>query len=232
MVYALIVAGGKGTRFSSPKPKQYQPLAGIPILSRTLRAFDASPAVDRMVLVVPESDIHFVRDSMVAAAGLQREVLIVAGGRHRQDSVFNGLRQIYDRGEAVVIIHDGVRPLIAPDMITRCVELAREQGACVTALPAWETLKRATSMGTVAETLPREGVWLAQTPQAFRMDLIRAAHESARRDCFLGTDDASLVERMGAAVHILPGSRCNIKITTTEDLAFAEALLRGCEQPK
>jgi 2-C-methyl-D-erythritol 4-phosphate cytidylyltransferase len=132
--------------------------------------------------------------------------------------------------EAVVVIHDAVRPLVTQKCITQCVEAARQHGACIAALPAWDTLKRATPSGTIEATLPRERVWLAQTPQAFRMSLIRSAHAEARRKRLLGTDDASLVERMGVAVHILPGSRCNIKITTVQDLAFAEILLQACQE--
>jgi 2-C-methyl-D-erythritol 4-phosphate cytidylyltransferase len=227
MVYVLIVAGGKGARFSSHKPKQYEPLAGIPILIHTLRAFDACEVVDSMVLVVPGADIRFVRDSMVPAAGLQKTVRTIAGGPRRQESVYNGLRRIEGGDETVVVIHDAVRPLVTGKCVFRCVEAARQHGACITALPAWDTLKRATPSGTIETTLPRERVWLAQTPQAFRMNLIRAAHVKARKQRHLGTDDASLVERMGVAVHILPGSRCNIKITTVQDLAFAEFLLQA-----
>ncbi len=230
MVYALILAGGKGTRFSSRKAKQYEPLAGVPILIRTLRVFDACKAVERLVLAVPEADVGLVRDSMLHDAGLQKEISVVAGGKRRQESVHNGIGSMRGDDESVVVIHDAVRPLVTPECIAQCAEAARQHGACITALPAWDTLKRSTPEGTVETTLPRERVWLAQTPQAFRLSLIRAAHAEARRQRYVGTDDAALVERMGGAVHILPGSRCNIKITTLQDLAFAELLLKACKQ--
>jgi 2-C-methyl-D-erythritol 4-phosphate cytidylyltransferase len=224
MVYALIVAGGKGTRFTSHTLKQYLPLAGVPIVSRTLRVFDDCEVIDRLVVVVPQPDIAFVREEILGPAALRKDIRIIAGGRRRQDSVFNGLAAI-DTDESLVVIHDAVRPLVSRESITACVNTALHHGACIVALPVWDTLKRTTVSGIIETTLPRERVWLAQTPQAFRTRLIRLAHECARREAFFGTDDASLVERMGMTVHICRGSRRNIKITTAEDLSLAEALL-------
>lgn len=230
MVYGLIVAGGQGTRFGSPTPKQYLALAGEPMLVRTLRVFDACKAVDAIVLTVPASDFSFVRESLLAAAGLRKKILLAAGGPRRQDSVFSGLASIPE-DDSLVVIHDAVRPLVTCGCIRACVETARQHEACTAAVPAMDTLKQVTAAGTIEGTLIREKVWLAQTPQAFRTGLIRAAHESARRKQIQGTDDAYLVERMGAVVHLVPGSRRNFKITTREDLAFAEALLNGGENP-
>jgi 2-C-methyl-D-erythritol 4-phosphate cytidylyltransferase len=224
MVYALVVAGGSGSRFAGPSPKQYLPLAGVPVLIRTLRVFDGCDAVDTIVLVVPPGDILFVRESLLAGAGLRKTVLLCSGGPRRQDSVFNGLACIPE-DDSLVVIHDAVRPLVTCECITACVEAARSQGAGIAAVPAWDTLKRVTGAGTIDVTLPRENVWLAQTPQAFRTGLIRVAHQTARAQNFMGTDDASLVERQGGSVRIVPGSRRNIKITTSEDMALAEALL-------
>ena len=229
-VYGLIVAGGKGTRFGGPTPKQYLPLAGVPMLVRTLRVFEACKAIDAIVLTVPEPDFSYVRESLLAAAGLGKNILLSAGGRRRQDSVFNGLASIPE-DDSLVVIHDAVRPLVTGECITACVEAAARHGACIAAVPAWDTLKQVTAAGTIEATLPREKVWLAQTPQAFRTGLIRSAHESARRQQVHGTDDASLVERMGTAVHLVPGDRRNFKITTGEDLAFAEALLEVPARP-
>ena len=223
LVYGLIVAGGKGTRLGGPTPKQYLALAGEPMLVRTLRVFEACRAIDTIVLTVPASDFSFVRESLLAAANLRKKVLLAAGGLHRQDSVFSGLASIPEE-DSLVVIHDAVRPLVTCGCITACVEAARQHGACTAAIPAMDTLKQVTDAGTIDATLPREKVWLAQTPQAFRTGLIRAAHESARRQQVQGTDDASLVERMGVGVHLVPGSRRNFKITTEEDLAIAEAL--------
>jgi 2-C-methyl-D-erythritol 4-phosphate cytidylyltransferase len=224
MVYALIVAGGKGTRFGGPTPKQYLALAGEPMLVRTLRVFETCEVIDTIVVTVPASDVSFVRDSLLAAAGLRKKILVAAGGLRRQDSVFSGLASIPE-DDSLVAIHDAVRPLVSCGCITACVEAARLHGACTAAIPAMDTLKQATAAGTIAATLPREQVWLAQTPQAFRTGIIRAAHADARRSQIQGTDDAFLVERMGAAVHLVPGSPRNFKITTAEDLALAETLL-------
>lgn len=224
MVYALIVAGGSGSRFGGSSPKQYLLLAGVPVLIRTLVVFDRCEGIDTLVLAVPSGDVPFVRESLLAAAGLRKTVWLCSGGARRQDSVFNGLACIPD-DESIVVIHDAVRPLVTCECITACVDAARTQGAGIAAVPAWETLKRVTNAGTIDATLPREDVWLAQTPQAFRTGLIRHAHRTARAQNFLGTDDASLVERQGGIVRIVPGSRRNIKITTSEDMALAEALL-------
>jgi 2-C-methyl-D-erythritol 4-phosphate cytidylyltransferase len=224
MVYALIVGGGSGSRFGGATPKQYLPLAGVPVLVRTLGVFDRCEGIDEFVLVVPPGDEGLVRESLLAAAEIRKAVRLCSGGARRQDSVFNGLAFIPD-DDAIVVIHDAVRPLVTCECITACVDAARDQGACIAAVPAWDTLKRVTSAGRIDATLPREDVWLAQTPQAFRAGLIRQAHRAARSQNFPGTDDASLVERQGGLVRVVPGSRRNIKITTPDDMALAEALL-------
>jgi 2-C-methyl-D-erythritol 4-phosphate cytidylyltransferase len=223
-VYGLIVAGGSGKRLKGPLPKQFRPLAGRPVLAHTLEAFDACVAVTHLVLVVPAAHLDTCRSAVLAGLGLRCPLALVSGGEHRQDSVGRGLATIPE-DNAVVVIHDGVRPLVACADILACVEGARRHGACTVAIPCWDTLKRVKPDLTVETTLPREAVWMVQTPQAFRAGLIRAAHDDAGRTAHFGTDDASLVERMGLQVHIVPGSRFNIKITTQEDLDLAEALL-------
>lgn len=228
MVCALIVAGGKGSRFASHTLKQYLPLAGVPVLTRTLRVFDDCEVIDRHVVVVPPADAGFVRDAILGPAALHKSVCVVAGGTRRQDSVFNGLSAL-GADESLVVIHDAVRPLVTCESITACVAGAQEHGACIVAVPVWDTLKRASASGIIESTLPRERVWMAQTPQAFRTGLVRMAHERARREQLCGTDDACLVERMGISVRVVPGSRRNIKITTAEDLSLAEALLNISE---
>jgi 2-C-methyl-D-erythritol 4-phosphate cytidylyltransferase len=228
MVYAIIVAGGRGSRLAGPIAKQYRQLAGVPILTRTLRVFDGCRAVDRLVVVVPAADIEFVRTTILEPAALRKNVVVVAGGAQRQDSVWNGLAAVAPEA-ALVVIHDAVRPLVTCETITACIDAARRYGACIVGLPVWDTLKRISDSGCIEATLPRERVWMAQTPQAFRVDLLRTAHQRARREAVLGTDDANLVERSGAAVHMVPGSPSNIKITTAEDLALAEALLSLAE---
>ena len=231
MVYALIVAGGQGTRLKSPQPKQYLVLAGVPILTRTLQAFGACDRIDHIILVVPTADIAFCRNTIIPPAVLNKRVHVVAGGSRRQDSVYNGLAAI-EGDDSIVAIHDGVRPLVAPETIAACVDAAKVHGACIPGVPASETLKQVSVSGIVESTLPRERVWLAQTPQVFRTGIIRAAHEQARQAGYVGTDDAGLVERLGQEVRIVIGHRRNIKITTPEDLAIAEALWKSVAPPK
>jgi len=220
-VYALIVAGGSGRRFGGDTPKQYRLLAGVPLVVRTLRAFDGCPAVDRIVLVVPAGDIPAVSAELLPGAQLVKPVQLAAGGATRQESVYNGLERIPE-AEALVAIHDAVRPLVPGACIAACIDGARRHGACIAALPAWDTLKRVGPDGAIQATLPRDRVWLAQTPQAFRVGLIRDAHAAARAAGRRGTDDAELVEQIGGAVYVVPGSGANFKITTLEDLHAAE----------
>ena len=224
MPTAIIVAAGKGLRMQRRRPKQFLPLAGRPILSLTLSALSACSRIDRMVVVVPEADFAFCRETVLPAVNSTVEPVLVAGGPRRQDSVFNGLRSLAggDPNE-VVLIHDGVRPFVSPLLVDACIDGAREDGACIPVLPPTDTVKQIDGGGKVVCTLDRSRIRLAQTPQAFRFQVILQAHERARHDGFEATDDASLVERLGRPVRTVTGCRANVKITTPEDLAFAEA---------
>ncbi len=225
MNIALIVAGGSGQRMQSDQRKQYLDLGGTPILCRTLAVFAAADLVDRIVLVVPEADRALCRDDLVPRAGLTGPVDIVPGGPTRQASVFSGLAAMNADDGDLVVVHDAVRPFLAPAELEACIRTAGETGACILALRAFDTIKKADSEHRIAATVDRESIWLAQTPQVFRYGLIRMAHTLARRNKVSGTDDAALVEMAGYPVQILPGSRFNIKITTPEDLALAQAIL-------
>ncbi len=229
MIDALIVAAGKGRRMKIRKPKQFLELAGRPILTRTLKAFDRHPEIDRVIVVLPDSEIADWSTSLIAHAVLNKEVTIVAGGNHRQASVMNGLRSIPDE-DGIVLIHDGVRPMVPQSLIGACIEGARKWGACIPAIEAFDTLKKVRSDGSIERTVPRQRIVMAQTPQAFRLALIRQAHAAAIRYGWLATDDASLLEQMGAAVHVIEGSRYNLKVTRPEDLALAEACLKSFEK--
>lgn len=229
MIDALIVAAGKGRRMKTRQPKQFMELAGEPILTRTLKAFDRHAKIDRIFVVLPETDIAECRASLIAQAGLSKETAVVAGGDHRQASVANGLRFIPDK-DGIVLIHDGVRPLVSQSLISDCIEGARKWGACIPAIEAYDTLKEVRSDGSIERTVPRQRIVMAQTPQAFRLALIRQAHETAVRHGWLATDDASLLEQVGAAVHVIEGSRHNLKVTRSEDLALAEACLKSLEE--
>ncbi len=226
MVSAIIVAAGKGTRMHNVQRKQYLSLAGLPILTRTLVVFDKCDLVEQIVLVIPQDDINFCHKNVLKPAGLTGKIILAAGGERRQDSVFSGLKAV-DPGCSIVVIHDGVRPFLRNAQLIRCIEGALESGACILGVPAYETLKQVNASDHIVGTLQRDDVWLAQTPQAFRYDLICKAHDRARMEGYAATDDASLVERLGHAVKIITGSRDNIKITTREDLEMARGLVQA-----
>ena len=229
MVAAVIVAAGKGIRMQDPLRKQYLPLAGLPILAHTLAVIDDCDLVGHIYLVIPQDDIDFCRENILGRIKPVRKVHLVAGGARRQESVYNGLQQI-DPDCRIVLIHDGVRPFVQHDQLTACINGARKFGACILGVPAYDTLKQINKSGNIVDTIARDAIWLAQTPQAFRYDLIKKAHDQARLDGYQGTDDASLVERLGGAVKIIRGSRRNIKITNQEDLKLARALLEKDEK--
>jgi 2-C-methyl-D-erythritol 4-phosphate cytidylyltransferase len=224
MVTAIIVAAGQGRRMEGDRRKQYLSLAGLPILTRTLMVFHRCDAVDEIILVVPEDDIDFCRETILKPEGLSRNITLSPGGERRQDSVFNGLKEV-NPSCGIVVIHDGVRPFVQNDQIIACIDGARQFGACIMGVPAYETLKQVDTSDHIVRTLERDDVWLAQTPQAFGHDLIRKAHDRARIENYTATDDASLVEKLGATVKIVRGSRRNIKITVTEDLEMARWVL-------
>ena len=223
MVSAIIVAAGKGARMNDVVRKQYQHLAGSPLVSYSLMTFDTCPDIKDIFLVVPQKDINYCQNSILAPLKLQKKVHLIPGGSYRQESVYNGLVAI-KRQTATVVIHDGARPFVRPDQLSACILGAKEFGACILAIPAGDTLKQVDRSGVINKTLPRDTVWLAQTPQAFQYSLIMKAHETARQDGFIGTDDALLVERLGENVQVIEGCKTNIKITTKEDLAIAQAM--------
>ena len=226
MNMALIVAGGIGLRMNQRKRKQYLTLAGQPIIAHTLAAFEKCNHIDGIILVVPADDILSVRQNILPILKLEKPIQLVAGGKHRQDSVYNGLKKLGPDCR-IVVIHDGVRPFVSPDQISACIFEAEKHGACLLGIPAFDTLKKVQSNRLVEKTLDRERIWLAQTPQAFKTELIKKAHLRAQKDNILGTDDAYLVERLGIDVKFIQGSRRNIKITTIEDLELSEALVRN-----
>lgn len=224
-VYAIIVAAGKGIRMSDSVRKQYIALDGIPMLSRTLGVFNRCDLIDRIIVTVPEDDIDFCRHEIIPAANMEKEPILVIGGARRQDSVYSSLKTI-ETDDGVVLIHDGVRPFVNPEHLVACIKGAQEHGACILGIPAFDTVKHVNAKNEIVQTQKRDTLWLAQTPQAFQLQLIKKAHEIAKQEGFMGTDDASLVERLGGVVKIIPGSRSNIKITNQEDLKLAQALLK------
>lgn len=225
-VEVMIPAGGAGKRMGGPS-KQYLLLGGIHMLAHTLRVFQGMEDVSRIVLAVPLGDIRFVRDAIVQRYGFSKVSDVVPGGRERQDSVRNGLRVLGQGGipNDLVIIHDAVRPFITENLVSRAIRACRSHDAVVLGIPVKDTMKEATEKGFVRATLERKGLWMIQTPQVFRKGLILEAYRKADEEGFRGTDDASLVESMGVPVRIIQGSYENIKITTQEDLEYAEYLI-------
>jgi len=222
MVSAIIVAAGSGLRMGGNTRKQYIALSGKPVLERTLAVFTACERIETIYLVVPADDVDFCRKHFATS----ERITYVPGGAQRQDSVFNGLRASENSSE-IVVVHDGVRPFVQGDQLIACIRGAQAHGACVLGVPARDTLKRVDAKGDIAETLERENIWHAQTPQAFQYDLIMQAHAHARKNKICGTDDAFLVECCGQKVRMIEGSPENIKITTPQDLKTAEAILRN-----
>lgn len=223
-VAAVVVAAGRGERLGGSVPKAFVPLAGRPLLAYSLEALAAVRAVERVVPVLAPRDRG--RWDAVAAelGGMPKLAAPVGGGARRQDSVGAGLAAL--GGEATwVLVHDAARPLVRAEAVERVLEAARRDGAAILASPARDTLKRVRE-GRVLDTPPRSELWGAQTPQAFAVALLREALAKAEADGFTGTDDAQLVERLGAAVAVVPGDPDNLKITDPADLVLAELLLR------
>jgi 2-C-methyl-D-erythritol 4-phosphate cytidylyltransferase len=225
---AVIPAGGTGTRMHGNSSKQYLLLDGIPILVHTLKVFQYSPVIHEVFLIVPSSDIDFATREIVHNYGLSKVSNVLPGGRERQDSVRQGIDALGE-GCDVVVIHDGVRPFVSGDVLDLVVSEAFNQAAVTMGVPVKETVKTVDQEGWVSQTLDRTRLWLTQTPQAFQREIIQEAYRSAYNDSFYGTDDASLVERIGVPVKMLPGSYDNIKITTRDDLLFAERVIRDRE---
>ena len=224
---AILVAAGRGERMGAGRAKAFLALGGQPLLLRAALAFEAASAVDAIVAVVPAEEIDPARALL---AGVRKLRSVVAGGERRQDSVLEGLKQAPDGFEGVVLVHDAARPFVDVPLIEAVCGAAREAGAALPILGLVDTVKRVRD-GRVLETVDRRELGAAQTPQGFRFPLLVRAYEEALRDRVELTDEAMAVERLGAPVVAVPGSARNRKITTPEDLAWAEALLDPAESP-
>ncbi len=221
-VTALVAAGGSGARMKSGVAKPWIRLNGQPIILRTLRALHAHPLIDEIVLVLGQDGLKTAKD-LVRRFRLTKVGRIVAGGATRRASVENGLKAL-GRDAELVLIHDGARPLVAPEDITRVIKKARRTNAAILGVPVKATVKKVGPDGAVIETPDRGRLWEIQTPQVFERRLIERAHRQGGKGTAF--DDASLVERLGHKVWVVPGSYGNIKITTPEDLLFAQAVIR------
>lgn len=224
-VNAVIVAAGKGERMGASLPKAFLPLAGVPLIIHTVRSLTRSTRIAEVILVVAAEQETFCRDLLATHGPFSLSVRLVHGGPERQDSVRLGLAAL-DSACEIVVIHDAARPFITPEIIDQSILVAAEVGGALVAVQVRDTLKRVEQDGMVRETVSRQHLWLAQTPQTFRTSLIRAAHDRAFAAGVQVTDDAALVEWVGGQVKIVHGDPMNFKITTPGDLHLAEAILK------
>ena len=221
-VGAIIAAAGFGRRMKADRPKQLLALNGIPIIIHTIRKFDISRVIDYIIVTAPRESVIEVSE-LVKSAEFQKPVIVVQGGERRQDSVASGLNHLQP-GTDIVAVHDGVRPFVSTDDIENAVLQAERTGAAVLAVPIVDTVKQV-EKDVIDSTLTREHLVLAQTPQVFRTEILKQAFDRATKDEYYGTDESSLVERLGHPVAIVRGSERNIKITRPSDLSLARAFL-------
>jgi 2-C-methyl-D-erythritol 4-phosphate cytidylyltransferase len=221
-VGVVIPAGGRGVRLGSDVPKQFLLLQGKPILQHSVEKFESLPAVSEIVVVVPADQLRRA-EAIIEKARFRKVSHVVVGGSERQHSVRNGLL-CFDREPQIALVHDAVRPLVAPETIGEVIRQTRRHGAAVVGVRVKDTTKVGEG-GFYTKTLNRGTLWSVQTPQGFRFEILKRAHLAAQRSAFLGTDEASLVERLRIPVKIVEGEYRNFKITTKEDLMMAEAML-------
>jgi 2-C-methyl-D-erythritol 4-phosphate cytidylyltransferase len=222
MSYEVVIpAAGQGKRMNAGKNKLFIELSGIPIIIYTLRVFENDKNCQGIILAInPQEEAYF--SELINNYDLKKVKKLVPGGAERQQSVFNGLKHV---DEDIVLVHDGARPFIEEKLIHQLTEAAAQYAGAIVAVPVKDTIKKVQGR-SVVETVERSSLWAVQTPQAFRVSVLYKAHQAAEHEQFLGTDDASLLERMGEQVVIIEGDYDNIKITTQEDLYFAESILQ------
>jgi 2-C-methyl-D-erythritol 4-phosphate cytidylyltransferase len=243
-VFVIIPAAGLGTRMAAPstKPrksaptKQFKELGGVPILIHTLRKFAATPAVYEIAVALRHNEIASFRTQLEKQYPeiLNKRIQMVAGGEHRQDSVASALAQVAADEDDIVLVHDAVRPFVSPEIIASVIEAADKHGAAIAGWPAVDTVKqveRTADGALIKATIPRASIVMAQTPQGFRYNILKKAFAEAASDGFLGTDEASLIERAGLPVFVVMGSPRNIKITTPADMELAEFYLNSGGNP-
>ena len=238
-VIVIIPAAGLGTRMAPPgkrgqPSKQFFEINGTPILIHTLRCFAGNKQVNQIVIALRKNEIGSFRQRLETEK-LAAKVELVEGGEHRQESVANAIASLKAAEDDIVLVHDAVRPFVDDEIIANVIRETEKHGAAIAGLPAVDTIKqveRASEGAIITSTIPRERVVQAQTPQGFRYQLIKRAFDSATSDGFTGTDEASLVERLGESVWVVMGSARNIKITTPGDMELAEFFLAQAAKTK
>lgn len=223
-VEAIIAAGGTGRRFGEDQPKQFYLLKGKPILSWAIGRFEECILVDRIILAVPRGMGKYTRQHVLSPFGYKKVKTVVEGGKERRDSVLQGLR-VLETDTDTVLVHDGVRPIISEELIRKVIQATQRWEAVVPGLPLRETIKQVGRDNLVSGTLNRKSIYLIQTPQGFKKDLICRAYAQVKKRGWVASDDASLVEKLGAKVKMIPGEETNIKITSPQDLVLSELFL-------
>lgn len=224
MTSALIVAAGKSSRMGGEVDKLFLPVAGHPIIAHTWRRFDQASCIDEIILVVREGKEPAYQD-LARQYPLIKPCKIIRGGSERQDSVWNGLEALHPEAE-IVAIHDGARPCIQEEVIAATVQAAREFGAAVTARPQTDTIKETADGHWITRTLDRNRIWSVQTPQTFRVDLIRRALSEVRKNGLQVTDDTAACEYIGLPVRLVECRQPNPKATVAHDIPYIDILLR------
>lgn len=226
-VSAIVVAGGKGERMGGEVPKQFMEVMGKPVLSYTIHALSACPEISEIIIVTLGDYLVFCKD-LVDEFRFQKVSKIICGGKQRQDSVYNGLLELSE-DVRYVAVHDGVRPLVEPGIVSACIAAAKQHGAAAAAVKSKDTVKITDNEQMITATADRETLWFVQTPQVFERELLLEAHRSAIEAQVHATDDCMLVERLGRPIKLVEGNYENIKITTPQDLFIMEGLLNGDE---
>ncbi len=224
-VTALIPAAGMGKRMGKAVAKQFLPLGDRPMLAHTLMVFQRTDVIDEIIPILSKEDMEICLRDVIERYHITKVKTLVVGGKERQDSVYNGLMKLEDE-KGVVVIHDGVRPFVTPEMITETVEMAKKGECVAVGVPLKDTVKEVGRDGMVKNTLDRNSLWAIQTPQTFPVKILKRVYAESFKHHFYGTDDATLVERTGTRVRVIMGSYENIKITTPEDLLLAEEILK------
>ncbi len=230
MVYAIVPAAGHGERFGGTHKKQFLKLADKPVFIHTLLTFQNSPGIDEIICVVPKEDLQET-NTLIADYALPKLQNVIAGGASRQDSVAAAMALLKKKGqdEDIVLVHDGVRPLVTTELIAKVIEGVLTFGAVAAARPVTDSLKEVTDGAVIQKSLARERIWAMQTPQGFYLSVLAEACEKGKTDHFFATDEAMLVERLGIPILCIEGPSENIKITTAADLKMAQFLLQNSD---
>lgn len=222
----IIPAAGQGKRMGTNIKKQYLKIGDKPIILHTIEKFIKLPSIDEVIVVIAKEDIEYFNNQILKHSDFKHKIKITAGGKERQESVYNGLMTISDNTE-FVLIHDAARPFVSEKDINKLIEATIIYGACVLGVKVKDTIKIADEENYICNTPDRNKLWAIQTPQGFKKDIILEAHKKAKEDNYIGTDDGVLAERLGYRVKIIEGNYENIKITTAEDLLIGETIIKN-----